>query len=98
MSLENMVEYLINSQDAARPFNPYPPGHIVRGSGTDVTWTFLKNQPKRWFFHHELILALGRSKGEVDWALRQLVSLGLVETVEHKERNRAPVLKYCRKG
>lgn len=95
MSLENMVQYLVSNQDAPqRPFNPFPPGHIVRGSGTDVTLTFLKSQPKRWLFHHELILALGRSKGEVDWALQQLVKLGLVETVEHKERSRAPVFKY----
>ncbi|MEG1455778.1 MAG: hypothetical protein RSC66_09450 [Comamonas sp.] len=99
MSLENMVQYLVSNQDAPqRPFNPFPPGHIVRGSGTDVTLTFLKSQPKRWFFHNELILALGRTKGEVDWALQQLVRLGLVETVEHKERSRAPVLKYCLKG
>ena len=95
MSLENMVQYLVSNQDARqRPFNPFPPGHIVRGSGTDVTLTFLKSQPKRWLFHHELILALGRSKGEVDWAVQQLVRLGLLETVEHKERSRAPVYKY----
>lgn len=95
MSLERMVEYFTGDQGAQqRPFNPFPPGHIVRGSGTDVTLTFLKSQPKRWFFHNELILALGRSKGEVDWALQQLVKLCLVVTVEHKERSRAPIYKY----
>lgn len=96
MSLDRMVDYLVNDQPEpkARPINPYPPGHIVKGSGTDVTLRFLQRQPSRWFFHGELTLALGRSKGKVDWALRQLVRSGLVESVVHKESQRAPVYKY----
>jgi hypothetical protein len=91
-----MVDYLLHSEPEpkGRAYNPFPPGHIVKGSGTDVTLTYLKSQPRRWLFHQELILALGRSKGEVDWALRQLVNLGLVEAVTHQERHKAPILKY----
>ena len=96
MSLDRMVDYLVNGQaePKARPINPYPPGHIVKGSSTDVTLQFLQCQPSQWFFHHELTLALGRSKGKLDWALRHLVSCGLVESTVHKESQRAPVYKY----
>jgi hypothetical protein len=41
-----------------------------------VLLRFLRQAPGRWFFHSELVLALGRSKGEIDWALLYLVREG----------------------
>ena len=96
MSLDRMVDYLMNDQPESKalPFNPYPPGHIVKGSGTDATLQLLQSYPDRWFFHHEIMRALGCSKGKLDWALRHLVSCGLVELTAYQETQRAPVYRY----
>lgn len=61
-------------QELPRPqhANPRPADVIRPGSGTDVLLRFLRLHPLRWFFHVELVVALGRSKGEVDWALQYL--------------------------
>jgi len=56
-----------------RRSNPRPQGVIRPGNGTDVLLRFLRQAPGRWFFHSELVLTLGRSKGEIDWALLYLV-------------------------
>ena len=78
------IEWLAGQLDArqepARHKNPRPAGVIRPGSGTDVPLRYLRQAPGRWFFHSELVLALGRSKGEVDWALQYLVRCGLVES------------------
>lgn len=80
--------------ERVRPTNPRPPGVIRPGSGTDVLLRFLRAHPGRWFFHPELVLALGRSKGEVDWALQYLAQLGLIQSELSSLPGRRPVLKY----
>ncbi len=64
--------------EKTRHANPRPAGVIRPGSGTDVLLRFLRQSPGRWFFHAELVLALGRSKGEVDWALKYLNQSGVL--------------------
>ena len=87
----------ITSMRAPEPVcsnNPRPAGVIRPGSGTDVLLRYLRQSPGRWFFHHELILALGRSKGEIDWALGYLVREGWVESKLTELPARKPVLRY----
>jgi hypothetical protein len=74
--------------------DPPPAGAIRPGSGTDVLLRFLRQAPGRWFFHCELVLALGRSKGEIDWALLYLVRERLVESRLTELPARKPVLRY----
>ena len=80
--------------EAARHTNPRPAGVIRPGSGTDVLLRYLQRTPGRWFFHSELVLALGRSKGEVDWALQYLVRVGRVEGRLTDLPGRKPVMRY----
>lgn len=70
-------------------------GDVVPGSSTDVAMRFFLRSPGRWFFHWELCLALGRSKGEIDWALIQLQKIGWIEAAEYQDPGRAPVNRYC---
>lgn len=81
-------------KEGARHNNPRPAGVIRPGSGTDVLLRFLRQAPGRWFFHSELVLALGRSKGEIDWALLYLVREGQVESRLTELPARKPVLRY----
>ena len=78
----------------SRGHNPRPPGVIRPGSGTDVLLRFLQASPNRSFFHSELVLALGRSKGEVDWALVYLKESQLVKAVAVELPGRKPVMRY----
>lgn len=81
-------------EEGTRRNNPRPQGVIRHGSGTDVLLRFLRRNPGRWFFHSELVLALGRSKGEIDWALLYLVREGAVESRLTELPARKPVLRY----
>lgn len=81
-------------EEGTRRNNPRPQGVIRPGSGTDVLLRFLRQAPGRWFFHSELVLALGRSKGEIDWALLYLVRECLVESRLTELPGRKPVLRY----
>jgi hypothetical protein len=81
-------------EEGRRRNNPRPQGVIRPGSGTDVLLRFLRQAPGHWFFHSELVLALGRSKGEIDWALLYLVRNGLVEGRLTELPARKPVLRY----
>ncbi len=74
--------------------NPRPAGVIRTGSGTDVLLRYLRQSPGRWFFHAELVLALGRSKGEVDWALQYLKDQGHIRSEEAELTGRKAVLRY----
>lgn len=78
----------------SRAHNPRPPGVIRPGSGTDVLLRFLQASPKRSYYHSELVLALGRSKGEVDWALVYLKEIELVIAVQAELPGRKPVMRY----
>jgi len=78
----------------SRAHNPRPPGVIRPGSGTDVLLRFLQASPMRSFYHSELVLALGRSKGEVDWALMYLQELGLVISKEVDLPGRRSIKRY----
>ena len=77
-----------------RHSNPRPAGVIRSGSGTDVLLRFLRTHPARWFFHSELVLALGRSKGEVDWALQYLKDQGHIKSEEAELPGRKAALRY----
>ena len=77
-----------------RHHNPRPAGIPRPGSGTDVTLRFLQRSPQRWFFHSELVLALGRSKGETDWALQYLTMQGQIEAVHVVIPGRKAVYRY----
>lgn len=81
-------------EEGARHNNPRPAGVIRPGSGTDVLLRYLRQSPGRWFFHSELVLALGRSKGEIDWALLYLVREGQVESRLTELPARKPVHRY----
>ncbi|WP_233626332.1 MULTISPECIES: hypothetical protein [unclassified Delftia] len=81
-------------EEGARHNNPRPAGVIRPGSGTDVLLRFLRQAPGRWFFHSELVLALGRSKGEIDWALQYLVRECQVESRLTELPARKPVHRY----
>ncbi|MXN30002.1 hypothetical protein [Delftia sp. CH05] len=85
-------------EEGTRRNNPRPAGVIRPGSGTDVLLRFLRQAPGRWFFHAELVLALGRSKGEIDWALLYLVREGQVESRLTELPGRKPVLRYRLNG
>lgn len=90
-----MAEQLDGRQEErARHNNPRPAGVIRPGSGTDVLLRYLRQSPGRWFFHQELVLALGRSKGEIDWALQYLVRGGQVESRLTDLPARKPVMRY----
>lgn len=95
-SLGWMVGQLEGRAEPERPrnHNPRPPGVIRPGSGTDVLLRFLTRDPKRWFFHPELVLALGRSKGEIDWALQYLAGQGLIKAECAEFPGRKAVLRY----
>jgi hypothetical protein len=75
-------------------FNPRPPGVIRPGSGTHMLLQLLERNPNRWFFHQELVLALGRSKGEVDWAVQYLKQRELIEWRETELPARRAVMRY----
>lgn len=84
----------MHAPEPVQPKNPRPAGVIRPASGTDVLLRFLRQSPGRWFFHYELILALGRSKGEIDWALGFLVRERLAESRLTELPARKPVLRY----
>lgn len=75
--------------------NPRPPGVLRPGSGSDVLLRYFRSNPTRWFFHAELVLTLGRSKGEVDWALVFLTRLGLIEATQTALPGKKPVMRYA---
>lgn len=75
-------------------FNPRPAGVIRPGSGTDMLLRLLRQNPGRWYFHAELVLALGRSKGEVDWAVQLLRLQGMLEAKETEVLGKKPILRY----
>jgi len=80
--------------EPSRHQNPRPAGIIRPGSGTDVLLRFLACQPERWFFHPELVLALGRTKGEIDWALQYLAGQGRIQALGTAVPGRKSVLRY----
>jgi len=80
--------------EKTRHANPRPAGVIRPGSGTDVLLRFLRRSPGRWFFHAELVLALGRSKGEVDWALQYLRTHNKIYCEDVEIPGRKQVLRY----
>lgn len=83
-----------DARERARPYNPYPPGVVQPGSGSDTLLRYLRQWPQRWFFHSELVLALGRSKGEVDWAVIFLRRHGALHAEEVEVMGRKPVMRY----
>lgn len=83
------------AQQPERPHNPFPKGVVVAGSSVDVALRFFKRNPQRWFFHSEIVLALGRSKGEADYALRRLTDLGWLQVQQdYVAPSRSPAHRY----
>lgn len=94
MSMSWVADQLRAMRDAAAllpqavpRFNPRPPGVIRDGSATEVVLAFLYEHPARWFVHHEIMVATGRSRAAVDWALIFLRQHGLVDCVSNSSRN-----------
>lgn len=81
-------------ENRSRHHNPRPAGVVRPGSGTDALLRYLQRLPERWFFHCELVLELGRSKGEVDWALQYLLGRGMVQGRLTELPGRKPVMRY----
>lgn len=81
-------------QDKPRQNNPRPAGVIRSGSGTDVLLRYLRHSPGRWFYHYELVMALGRSKGEIDWALQFLRDQRHIKSEEVALPGRKSVFRY----
>lgn len=81
-------------QDKPRQNNPRPAGVIRPGSGTDVLLRYLRQSPARWFYHYELVMALGRSKGEIDWALIYLARVESIQAEEADLPGRKAVMRY----
>lgn len=75
-------------------FNPRPPGVVRPGSGTDAVVRLLRQHPRRWFFRAELNLLLGRSRGEVDWAVIYLARMGRITEQACDIPGRKPVMRY----
>lgn len=91
-----LADQLGRQQEPEKPRhnNPRPPGVVRPGSGTDVLLRYLRVHPGRWFFHPELVLTLGRSKGEIDWALQYLGAQGHIEAVAVELQGRKAVMRY----
>lgn len=68
-------------------FNPHPPGVSWPGSATAAVLAFLRDNPRRYYRHHEILKATGRTKIAVDWALIRLKTWGLIEYVPDEARN-----------
>lgn len=91
-----MTTQLCTTRPAEKPRhnNPRPAGVIRPGSGSDVLLRYLRQHPQRWFFHPELVLTLGRSKGEIDWALQYLAGQGLIASEMADLPGRKAVMRY----
>jgi len=88
----------------------WPAGGLARGGGaTQQPAPRGRHPPGQWHrraaavstpgtralvFHSELVLALGRSKGEIDWALQYLVRECQVESRLTELPARKPVHRY----
>jgi len=83
------------AEEPKKPTNPRPPGVLRPGSGSDVLLRYLQQNRGRWFFHQELVQTLGRSKGEVDWALQYLAKLELIQSEVSSLPGRKPVMRYA---
>lgn len=82
------------AKERLRPHNPRPPGVVRPGSGTETLMRYMRQWPARWFMHSELVLALGRTKGEVDWALIYLCRQGLLCAHEVALPGRKSAMRY----
>jgi hypothetical protein len=78
---------LVEPPAPVRRFNPRPPGVIRPGSATEAVIEFLRAHPGRFFEHHRIVAAVGRSKVATDWALAYLREQGLVEAIADPRRN-----------
>lgn len=68
-------------------YNPRPAGVIRDGSATQSVLAFLRNDPKLFHRHHQIVSGTGRTYKSVNWALLFLRSQGLVECVSDEQRN-----------
>lgn len=68
-------------------YNPRPPGVIRAGGASDAVISFLQQNPKRFYRHHEIRADVGRTKVSIDWALCYLVGIGQIEQCSDAIRN-----------
>jgi hypothetical protein len=72
--------------DAPR-YNPRPAGVIRDGSATQAVLVFLRENPKQFFSHFQIVKGTGRSYKSVNWAMLFLRSQHLVDCVPDAQRN-----------
>jgi len=81
----SILDWVVRHAWSIRPYrkkawrNPRPKGAVCKGSGTERILVFLRTHPEQWFLRCELRDALAMSDGRTGWALRRLVTLGLIE-------------------
>lgn len=68
-------------------YNPRPAGVIRDGSATQAVLVFLRQHPKQFFSHFQIVTATGRSNKSVNWAMLFLRSQNLVDCVPDAQRN-----------
>jgi len=81
----------------ARPqrFNPRPPGILQSGSATNAVLDFLAARPGRFMTTAQIIWGTGRTNKSVDWGLRMLRSLNMLELRRDEQSGRNWL--YCLK-
>lgn len=67
-------------------YNPRPAGVIREGSATQLVLAWLKVH-KGWATHHQIRTSVGRSSRAVDFGLRYLRALDLIEHTLDESRN-----------
>lgn len=98
MSIEWTTRQISGIQRLVEPprFNPRPAGQIRPGSASEAVLAYLQRHEGRSFYRRALIVATGRTRKSVDWALLFLVALQLVEQLPAATPNepRSGTLRY----
>ena len=76
-------------------FNPRPSGILQSGSATHAVRDFLASKPGRFMTTAQIIWGTGRTNKSVDWGLRMLRSLNMLEM--RRDDRSARNWKYCLK-
>ena len=83
------------SKPATQRFNPRPPGILQSGSATNAVRDFLTSKPGQFMTTAQIIWGTGRTNKSVDWGLRMLRSLNMLEMRRDDRSDRN--WKYCLK-
>jgi hypothetical protein len=74
--------YAAGHDSAPKRHNPYPPGLVVAGSGTDKILKYLEKVSPSWVPLREIIRNTGLSHNRAGWSLRYLI---VQEKIESRE-------------